>query len=73
MVSLQTISSTGRTCPVCGNGSVFFEDIYNCFGLFYCYTIEKCEMGLNICNYQSKIGEDKSTRIVLVEKTKNEG
>ncbi len=72
MITLQKISSTGKECPICGNNSVFKNDVYNIFGLFYDYTEEQCEMGYKICNYRKRLGVDVLTRSVLIEKSSPE-
>ena len=57
-VSLHTIASTGKECPKCDNQSVFSERKYKFLGfLFYCHTVEKCEMGEQYCDYSKIIIE----------------
>ena len=62
-VTLQTFNKTGRTCPKCDNNSIFIEDVRSCSGFFifpgkYKYTLEKCEMGSQYCDYISKIHKE---------------
>lgn len=47
------VQHVGRTCPKCGNGSVFENRKYKFFGLIYDYTIEECEMSKQYCDYQN--------------------
>ncbi len=44
------IQPVGRSCPKCGNGSVFANRKYKFFGLVYDYSIDECEMGN--CDYR---------------------
>jgi hypothetical protein len=53
MVTLQTFSQTGRLCPICGNHSVFTDDIYK-FWVIYSHTVQKCEMDKLTCSYEIK-------------------
>jgi len=65
MISLQTGASTGKTCPKCGNGSVFPIKIYKFFGLIYSHTVDRCEMGPS-CDYEdlSEIRNQKIDKIL---------
>jgi hypothetical protein len=51
MVTLQTEATTGTKCPVCGNYSVFKEDVYKLW-FFYSHTVIKCEMDSLTCTYE---------------------
>lgn len=53
MITLQTFTETGESCPKCGNNSVFEEKIYKYFGMIYSHTIKKCQMN-GSCNYEEK-------------------